>query len=83
MEQEEWAESETSDLQVRYPLARVLRPFWDFGTSFKNGLMGDYGWSMDFDTPQGIDAVEYGRVLEYPKKRNKSQTTTRDTRLAL
>ena len=28
--------------------------------------MGDYGWSMDFDTPQGIDAVEYGRVLEYP-----------------
>jgi hypothetical protein len=37
--------------------------------------MGDYGWSMDSDTPQGIDAVEYGRVLEYPKKRNKSQTT--------
>ena len=37
--------------------------------------MGDYGWSMDFDTPQGIDAVEYGRVLEYPKRRNKSQTT--------
>ena len=33
--------------------------------------MGDYGWSMDSDTPQGIDAVEYGRVLEYPKKRNK------------
>ena len=28
--------------------------------------MGDYGWSMDSDTPQGIDAVEYGRVLEYP-----------------
>ena len=38
-------------------------------------IMGDYGWSMDFDTPQGIDAVEYGRVLEYPKRRNKSQTT--------
>ena len=37
--------------------------------------MGDYGWSMNFDTPQGIDAVEYGRVLEYPKRRNKSQTT--------
>ena len=37
--------------------------------------MGDYGWSMDSDTPQGIDAVEYGRVLEYPKRRNKSQTT--------
>ena len=35
--------------------------------------MGDYGWSMDSDTPQGIDAVEYGRVLEYPKRRNKSQ----------
>ena len=33
--------------------------------------MGDYGWSMDSDTPQGIDAVEYGRVLEYPRKRNK------------
>ena len=33
--------------------------------------MGDYGWSMNSDTPQGIDAVEYGRVLEYPKKRNK------------
>ena len=33
--------------------------------------MGDYGWSMNFDTSQGIDAVEYGRVLEYPKKRNK------------
>ena len=29
--------------------------------------MGDYGWSMNSDTPQGIDAVEYGRVLEYPK----------------
>ena len=37
--------------------------------------MGDYGWSMDSDTPKGIDAVEYGRVLEYPKRRNKSQTT--------
>jgi hypothetical protein len=37
--------------------------------------MGDYGWSMDFDTPQGIDAVEYGRVLVYPKRRNKTQTT--------
>ena len=23
-------------------------------------VMGDYGWSMDSDTPQGIDAVEYG-----------------------
>ena len=33
--------------------------------------MGDYGWSMNSDTPQGIDAVEYGRVLEYPKRRNK------------
>ena len=33
--------------------------------------MGDYGWSMDFDTSQDIVAVEYGRVLEYPKKRNK------------
>ena len=30
--------------------------------------MGDYGWSMNSDAPQGIDAVEYGRVLEYPKK---------------
>ena len=37
--------------------------------------MGDYGWSMDSDTPQGIDAVEYGRVLEYPKREIKSQTT--------
>ena len=35
----------------------------------------DYGWSMDFGTSQGSVAVEYGRVLEYPKKRNKSQTT--------
>ena len=26
---------------------------------------------MYFDTSQGIVAVEYGRVLEYPKKRNK------------
>ena len=34
--------------------------------------MGDYGWSMNFDTPQGIAAVEYGRVLEYPKRRNKN-----------
>ena len=33
--------------------------------------MGDYGWSMDFDTYQDIVAVEYGRVLEYPKKRDK------------
>ena len=33
--------------------------------------MGDYGWSMDFGTSQGSVAVEYGRVLEYPKKRNK------------
>ena len=32
---------------------------------------GDYGWSMDFGTSQGSVAVEYGRVLEYPKKRNK------------
>ena len=39
--------------------------------TYKLLTMGDYGWSMDFDTPQGIDAVEYGRVLEYPKKRNK------------
>ena len=23
--------------------------------------MGDYGWSMDFDTSQDIVAVEYGR----------------------
>ena len=38
--------------------------------------MGDYGWSMDSGTSQGSVAVEYGRVLEYPKKRNKSQTTT-------
>ena len=37
--------------------------------------MGDYGWSMNFDTSQGIDAVEYGRVLEYPKREIKSQTT--------
>ena len=37
--------------------------------------MGDYGWSMDSGTSQGSAAVEYGRVLEYPKKRNKSQTT--------
>ena len=28
---------------------------------------------MNSDTPQGIDAVEYGRVLEYPKRRKKSQ----------
>ena len=33
--------------------------------------MGDYVWSMDFGTSQGSVAVEYGRVLEYPKKRNK------------
>ena len=33
--------------------------------------MGNYGWSMDFGTSQDIVAVEYGRVLEYPKKRNK------------
>ena len=33
--------------------------------------MGDYGWSMDSGTSQGSVAVEYGRVLEYPKKRNK------------
>ena len=26
-------------------------------------LMGDYGWSMDFDTSQDIVAVEYGRVM--------------------
>ena len=32
--------------------------------------MGDYGWSMNSDTSQGIVAVEYDRVLEYPKKRN-------------
>ena len=31
--------------------------------------MGDYGWSMNFDTPQGIDAVEYGRVLEFTRTR--------------
>ena len=30
--------------------------------------MGDYGWSMDFDTSQDIIAVEDGEVLEYPKK---------------
>ena len=24
-----------------------------------------YGWSMNFDTPQGIDAVEYGRRLTF------------------
>ena len=41
----------------------------------KNTSMGDYGWSMNSDTSQGIVAVEHGRVLEYPKKRNKSQTT--------
>ena len=32
--------------------------------------MGDYGWSMNFDTSQDIAAVEYGRVLEearYPE----------------
>ena len=40
--------------------------------------MGDYGWSMDSDTPQGIDAVEYGRVLEYPKRRNCESATERD-----
>ena len=40
-----------------------------------SNTMGDYGWSMDFGTSQGSVAVEYGRVLEYPKKRNKSQTT--------
>ena len=33
--------------------------------------MGDYGWSMDFGTSKGSVAVEYGRVLEYPKKRDK------------
>ena len=37
--------------------------------------MGDYEWPMDSGTSQGSVAVEYGRVLEYPKKRNKSQTT--------
>ena len=44
-----------------------ILPPYDYGY----GSMGDYGWSMDSDTPQGIDAVEYGRVLEYPKRRNK------------
>ena len=37
--------------------------------------MGDYGWSMDFDTYQDIVAVDYGRVLEYPRKRNKIWVT--------
>ena len=45
------------------------------GNSKVTMAMGDYGWSMDFGTSQGSVAVEYGRVLEYPKKRNKSQTT--------
>ena len=40
-------------------------------TSVVTLTTGEYGWSMDFDTSQGIVAVEYGRVLEYPKKRNK------------
>ena len=47
----------------------------DYGWSMnfsKSMAMGDYGWSMDSDTPQGIVAVEYGRVLEYPKKRKKT-----------
>ena len=54
------------------PARRVL--FWlDTRSSpaVKGSSMGDYGWSMNSDTPQGIVAVEYGRVLEYPKKRNK------------
>ena len=25
-------------------------------------IWGDYGWSMDSDTPQGIDAVEFGPI---------------------
>ena len=57
----------------------ALAPSSHFGLIFQLGpcliwvivTMGDYGWSMDSDTPQGIDAVEYGRVLEYPRKRNK------------
>ena len=36
--------------------------------------MGDYGWSIDFDTSQGIVAVEYGRVLEYPKRERRSMS---------
>ena len=35
------------------------------------GTMGDYGWSMDSDTPQGIDAVEYGTNEKKPKSKQK------------
>ena len=38
----------------------------DYGWSMD---LGDYGWSMNTGTSQGGVAVEYGRVLEYPKKR--------------
>ena len=38
--------------------------------------MGDYGWSMNFDTPQGIDAVGVGVISpstnEKPNKGNGS-----------
>ena len=44
---------------------------YSYRTQPSSMAMGDYGWSMNFDTSQGIVAVEYGRVLEYPKKRNK------------
>ena len=40
----------------------------DYGWSMD---LGDYGWSMNTGTSQGGVAVEYGRVLEYPKKRDK------------
>ena len=52
--------------------------------------MGDYGWSMDFDTPQGIDAVEYGRVSrvrlpavlgEHSDSRSRPACQSTDTRV--
>ena len=52
-------------------IPRKVAQFQFHSRSARTGTMGDYGWSMDSDTPQGIDAVEYGRVLEYPKRRNK------------
>ena len=67
-----------------YPVRRSATSAWPLCRS-KEGVylppqgkemvtMGDYGWSIDFDTSQGIVAVEYGRVLEYPKRTEHSPT---------
>ena len=63
----------TSDNVAQFGEGRALASsFHQKPHCFPNArrTMGDYGWSMNFDTSQGIVAVEYGRVLEYPKKRN-------------